>query len=152
MAKKHNHSNLTVKKLQGLPFDSATELKLAQEKLRKPIWERLEQGRILRELCEREEFSYIKEEFKRGIICKYGENSENLFRVFSKGKGIEISLNKDIDKDSPIDREMLGSLVKAVTDSFTKRYYETKGISQGDSDKANLTDALKEILNHRQDN
>ncbi len=121
-------TNVTIEKLTGLPFENARELKEAQEELRLRVWRRLEEAKIIDELLQRGEYKFWSQEFKEGLTCSYGEKEENLVRVFSDGKGIKININRALAESSSSSEELLGVLVKSMSESFATTYYKAKGI------------------------
>jgi hypothetical protein len=135
-------SNPTYEKLNDLPFKTASELKDAQHAVRMRIWKRLEEARVLDTYLGRPEYGFIREEFKEGLRCGYGESSENLVRVFAEGPGIQICINKDLAESIPSSESLLGVLVRAMSESFANTYYKAKGIlppSDHDPDQSQAT-------------
>ena len=115
-------------KMSGLPFKSAKELKEAQEDVRRSVWRRLEEAKVINEMIKREEFGFWTEEFREGLVCCYGEKKDNLVRVYSEGKGIKININKELADAAPSSEALLGVLVKSMSESFANTYYKAKGI------------------------
>ena len=115
-------SNPTTEKLQGLPFDNASELKIAQKKVLLGAWTRLENSRAINELVQRPEYQFWRDEFETGISCVYGENDDELVRVFSDQPGIKVAVSKKLDETT------LGVLVKTMSENFTTAYYKARGI------------------------
>ena len=115
-------SNPTTEKLQGLPFNNASELKNAQKKVLLEAWTRLENSRAINELVCRPEYKFWREEFETGISCVYGDNDDELVRVFSVRPGIRVTVSKKLDDDT------LAVLVKTMSECFTTAYYKARGI------------------------
>jgi hypothetical protein len=143
-AKLKSNPNPTYEKLAGLPFESAKELKDAQKAVQMRVWRRLEEARILEEFLDREEFKFVREEFREGLRCGYGERSESLVRVFSEGKGIQIQINKDLADAIPSSETLLGVLVRAMSDSFAGTYYKAKGIMPATNPDEDVLQAMKD--------
>lgn len=121
-------SNPTQEKLKGLPFESATELKKAQEQILREVWGRLEQARALNELIGRPEYAFWRAEFRSGLTCGYGDKKGQLVRVFSEGEGIQVDIDKDLASKTPSSENILGVLVRSLSESFPTTYYKAKGI------------------------
>jgi hypothetical protein len=120
--------NPTTEKLTGLPFKSAMDLKAAQREILLAAWTRLEEAKALHELTQREEYQFWREEFARGLACRYGEENKELVRVFSDSPGINITINPDLVATLPASEAILGVLVKALSEAFATTYYKAKGI------------------------
>lgn len=143
-AKQKPSPNPTYEKLAGLPFESAKEMKDAQRAVQMRVWKRLEEARTLEEFLDREEFKFVREEFREGLRCGYGERSESLVRVFSEGKGIQIQINKDLADAIPSSETLLGVLVRAMSDSFAVTYYKAKGIMPATNAEEDVLQAVKD--------
>ena len=127
--KKAKSTNVTHERLAGLPFNSARQWKEAQDSVLMQVWRRIEEAKVINELVKREEFSFWHDEFKEGLVCTYGEKSDiNLVRVFSEGQGIKILINRSLADAAPSAEQVLGALVKAMSESFAATYYRAKGI------------------------
>lgn len=126
--KKQPSQNVTFEKLSDLPFKTAKALKDAQHEVHMHIWRRLEEARALHQLLDREEYSFWHKEFQQGLVCGYGEKTDNLVRVYSQGQGIQIDINKDLASSVPTSEGLLGTLVKSMSESFATTYYKAKGI------------------------
>ncbi len=146
MAKKRlekQTSNVTLEKLSDLPFKSAKSLKDAQHEVQLHIWRRLEEARTLNQMLQRNEYKFWHEEFSKGLVCGYGERTDNLVRVFSEGKGIQININKDLAASVPTSEALLGTLVKSMSESFAMTYYKAKGILPNEDKVPEGTNAKK---------
>lgn len=120
--------NPTLERLAGLPFSTATELKAAQHEVLLAAWTQLERARVIHELTQRDEYGFWREEFARGLVCDYGEDSEELVRVFSEHPGIKVVVNKALAATIPASEAIVGVLVKSLSESFANTYYKAKGI------------------------
>ena len=132
MAKK----NVTTERLAGLPFETASELKAAQQEIFLATWARLEQARAIDELTKRDEYQFWREEFAQGLVCAYGEVTDALVRVFSDSPGIKIAINQDLVMRVPASEAILGVLVRSMSESFANTYYRAKGILPPDTIRA----------------
>jgi hypothetical protein len=127
--KKPVTKNVTHEKLSGLPFKSARHWKEAQDAVLMQVWRRMEEAKVINELVKRPEYSFWHEEFREGLVCAYGEKSDvNLVRVFSEGNGIKIQINRSLADAAPSAEQVLGALVRAMSESFAATYYRAKGI------------------------
>ncbi len=124
--------NPTLERLAGLPFSSATELKTAQREVLLTVWTQLEKAQAIHELTQREEYDFWREEFTRGLVCDYGQDNEELVRVFSEHPGIKIVVNKTLAATIPASEAIVGVLVKSLSESFANTYYKAKGILPAD--------------------
>lgn len=120
--------NRTAEKLAGLPFNTAAELKSAQQELLLAAWTRLESAKALHELTQREEYQFWREEFAQGLTCSYDGADQELVRVFSDSPGIKIAINRELAATTQASDAILGVLVKAMSESFATTYYKAKGI------------------------
>jgi hypothetical protein len=128
-AEKSGSKNVTHEKLAGLPFKSARAWKEAQDAVLMQVWRRMEEAKIINEMIQRKEYQFWHDEFKQGLVCVYGEKGdENLVRVASNGQGVQISINRSLADAAPSAEAVLGSLVKAMSESFANTYYRAKGI------------------------
>ncbi len=120
--------NPTTERLSGLPFESASELKSAQHEILLAMWTRLEQARAIDELTKREEYQFWREEFAQGLVCAYDDVSNALMRVYSDSPGIKITIHRELATTMPTSENIVGVLVKAMSESFANTYYKAKGI------------------------
>lgn len=121
--------NVTHEKLAGLPFSSAKTWKEAQDAIHMQVWRRMEEARVINDMLQRPEYSFWTTEFREGLVCGYGEKGDaNLVRVFSDGTGVKIAINRSLADAAPSAEAVLGSLVKAMSESFATTYYKAKGI------------------------
>lgn len=121
--------NKTRSKLENTPFKSASEMNLKSQEIQMKVWERLEYSRLFQKMTENENYGFVKEELKQGLVCNYAESDDgNLVRVFSEGVGIKIAINKALVKDIDNSEIVLEALVRSTSDSFSKSYYQIKGM------------------------
>lgn len=132
--------NVTHEKLAGLPFASAKAWKEAQDAVLMQVWRRMEEARIIHDMLQRPEYKFWTKEFESGLVCGYGEKGDaNLVRVYSDGDGVKIAINRSLADAAPSADAVLGSLVKAMSESFATTYYKAKGIlpaSEAQSEEA----------------
>ena len=121
--------NVTHEKLAGLPFNSAKAWKEAQDAVMMQVWRRMEEAKVINDMIKRPEYKFWTDEFKNGLVCGYGEKGDtNLVRVYSEGDGVKIAINRSLADAAPSAEAVLGSLVKAMSESFAATYYKAKGI------------------------
>lgn len=138
-SKKHGKENVTKERLAGTPFQSAEELKKAQNEILEETWRELERARARKQLVQKDEYRFFIETFERGLLCKYGESHDNLVRVFLSPNGIQIAINEEM-KSTENSESLLGVLVKSMSESFLTSYLKAMGLLsntefQPDSDK-----------------
>jgi hypothetical protein len=121
--------NVTIAKLNDLPFKSAKALKDAQEKIRIQVWRRLEEAKTINEMLKLAEYKFWEEEFVHGLTCSYVDDNEHkLVKVYSEGDGIKISINKSLAGTAPLGETILSQIVRSISESFATTYYKAKGI------------------------
>jgi hypothetical protein len=100
----------------------------------------MEEAKVIHEMLQRPEYKFWSEEFREGLVCGYGEKGDaNLVRVYSDGNGVKIAINRSLADAAPSAEAVLGSLVKAMSESFATTYYKAKGIlsaSEAQSEEA----------------
>ena len=137
---KSGAKNVTHEKLAGLPFSTAKAWKEAQDAVLMQVWRRMEEAKIIHQLLQRPEYKFWLDEFKEGLVCGYGEKGDaNLVRVYSDGNGVMIAINRSLADAAPSAEAVLGSLVRAMSESFAMTYYKAKGIlaaSEAQSEEA----------------
>ena len=136
----------TRERLKGTPFGNAQDLKKASQEIRKKTWEQLERARIFDELSDKPEYSFIREEFQAGLKCKYGSEKGHLVKVYSEGKGVEVDINKTLAKDIPQGSAFVETLIRSLGDTFSKSYYQAKGIMAADTSAEDILNALRQSL------
>lgn len=134
---KSKAKNVTNEKLAGLPFASAKSWKEAQDSVQMQVWRRMEEAKAIHEMLKRPEYQFWLQEFKEGLVCSYGEKGDtNLVRVYSEGNGVRIAINRTMADAAPSAEAVLGSLVKAMSESFATTYYKAKGILSASESQA----------------
>ena len=133
----------TREKLKGTPFTKAADMNFASQEIRRKTWEQFERAKIFDELSQKTEYEFIRQEFKEGLKCKYGNTSKHLVKVSSQGKGIEIDINRDLAKDIPQGSAFVECLIRSLGDTFSKSYYQAKGLMMHESHS--LEDIIKAV-------
>lgn len=135
----------TRQRLDRLPFSRASEQKKASDKIRYKLWERLEYARIFRELLDKPEFQFLKEEFMAGVVVGYqGQPDDYLAKIYSDGLGIKVVMNKNLLEEMPASSHaMLEVFIRSMSDSFSKSYYQMTGILSVDEES--IDQSLKEL-------
>lgn len=119
--------NVTKERLAGTPFDSAEALKSAQTEILTEIWREMERARAKRQLLQKDDYRFFIETFERGLLCKYGENNDNLVRVFLGPDGVQIAINEEM-KSTENSAALLGELIKSMSESFLTSYLKAMGV------------------------
>ena len=140
---KIDSSKATRDRLKSTPFSKASDMNAASKDIRRKTWEQFERARIFNELSQKKEYHFINEEFKEGLKCKYGDTSKHLVKVFSQGKGVEVDINRDLVKQIPQGGAFIECLIRSLGDTFSKSYYQAKGIMM--PDQYSLEDIIKSV-------
>lgn len=144
MQKKKNTNpdpNPSRQKLQKKPFKSVKELESASHDIRKQVWSRLEYARIFQEMITSPDFSFVQDELENGLTCSYGAKQDLLVHVFSKGSGVKIEINKELVGEVDKSEAFVEALIRSTTDSFSKSYYQMKGLIPFDSQEPTSQEA-----------
>ncbi|GIL16373.1 MAG: hypothetical protein BroJett040_01240 [Oligoflexia bacterium] len=134
-------ANKTRQKLENTPFKSATEMNQASHDIQMQVWKRLEYARVFQQMTDNENYRFVKDELEQGLTCGYGEEGTYLVRVYSEGVGVKISINKDLVKEVEKSEGFVEALIRSTSDSFSKSYYQIKGMLPIDS--ADVQDMTK---------
>ncbi len=121
-------ANKTRQKLENTPFKSAAEMNDASHDIQMQVWRRLEYSRVFQQMTDNENYRFVQDELKQGLTCGYGEEGAYLVRVFSEGVGVKISINKDLVKEIDKSEGFVEALIRSTSDSFSKSYYQIKGM------------------------
>lgn len=138
------YNNKTRSRLENTPFKSAADMDSKSEEIQMEVWRRLEYARLFQRMTENENYEFVRKELQEGLTCGYGEDTEGyLVRVFSEGVGVRISINKDLVKDTEKSEGFVEALIRSTADSFSKSYYQIKGMLPVDGYE--LGDAGKKV-------
>lgn len=129
-------ANKTRQKLENTPFKSATEMNQASHDIQMQVWKRLEYARVFQQMTDNENYKFVKDELEQGLTCGYGEEGAYLVRVYSEGVGVKISINKDLVKEVEESEGFVEALIRSTSDSFSKSYYQIKGMLPIDGSEA----------------
>ncbi len=121
-------ANKTRQKLENTPFKSAAEMNQASHDIQMQVWRRLEYSRVFQQMTDNENYKFVQDELKQGLTCDYGEEGAYLVRVYSEGVGVKISINKDLVKEIDKSEGFVEALIRSTSDSFSKSYYQIKGM------------------------
>lgn len=121
-------ANTTRQKLENTPFKSAAEMNQASHDIQMQVWRRLEYSRVFQQMTDNENYKFVQDELKQGLTCGYGEEGAYLVRVYSEGVGVKISINKDLVKEIDKSEGFVEALIRSTSDSFSKSYYQIKGM------------------------
>ncbi len=130
-------------KLKNTPFSKMEDMKKASQEIQQKVWERVEEARVFNEIVEKPEYKFIKDEFKEGLKCKYGDADAHLVRVYSEGKGIEIDINPDLASEAAQSGSFVESLIRSTGETFSKSYYKSKGILPNELKLEDVISAMK---------
>ena len=124
--KKHT----TDERLRATPFSNAEDLDKATKSIRQNVWERLTESKIINELLTKPEFKHILEEFKSGLICSQQDNpKEEIYKVFSEGKGLRLELNKNFTKAfGECEAKFIQGVVQSGVEGYGNLYFQVKGL------------------------
>ena len=145
VSRKINNSE-TREMLKGTPFEKSADLKKARQELRRKTWEQMEQARIFNEILQKPDYAFIKQEFAEGLRCRYGNDKEHLVKVFSQGTGIQIDINKELVKHVPHSGAFVETLIRSLGDTFSKSYYQAKGIIPTEYGLNDIVKSVKEVI------
>lgn len=126
--KQNSTGNITKERLAGTPFNSMSEMSEASQELRRETWNQLEKARIKRELLQKPEYKFFLEPFRKGMVCKYGEQNDTLVRVsLTDEGGIAVDINEEM-KSEENSGAVLNNLIKATSDSLFSNYLKSMDI------------------------
>ncbi|MBX3020150.1 MAG: hypothetical protein KF799_00610 [Bdellovibrionales bacterium] len=126
-------ANTTRQKLENTPFKTAAEMNQASHEIQMQVWRRLEYSRVFQQMTDNDNYKFVQEELKQGLTCGYGEEGAYLVKVFSEGVGVRISINKDLVKEIDKSEVFVEALIRSTADSFSKSYYQIKGMLPSES-------------------
>ena len=87
--------NATEERLRATPFDAVDTLDAEEKAIRLATWRRFTESKVVEELLTKPEFTNVREELKAGLSCVLNSYpKDNLYRIFSEGRGLKLELNK----------------------------------------------------------
>lgn len=130
MGKKKNEAMKPYReRLQGTPFKSAAEMTKAQQDCLMDVWKELEYTKNRLNLYKKPEYEIIVEQFRKGLVCAFGENNENLFRAFIDEEGYKkVHLNEKLLKKLEIKSQEISYMIKSISELFFNSYDRSIGI------------------------
>lgn len=144
LKKKTSKNDMTKRgNLKGTPFHKAEDLKKARQEIQHKVWEQVERARYFDEIIQKPEYQFIKDEFKAGLKCKYGDSQEHLVKVYSEGTGIEIDINPELAHEAVQSGAFVESLIRSAGDTFSKSVYKAKGILPNELAFDEIVDAMR---------
>ena len=135
--------------LKGTPFEKSADLKKARQELRTKTWEQMEKARLFNEILQKPDYEFIKKEFAHGLRCRYGDDKKHLVKVFSEGTGIQIDINKELVKHVPHGGAFVETLIRSCGDTFSKSYYQAKGIIPTEHSLNDIVKSVQEIIDKK---
>ena len=148
--KKGGASNTETREmLKGTPFEKSSDLKKARHELKRKTWEQMEKARIFNEILQKPDYEFIKQEFAEGLRCRYGSDKEHLVKVFSEGTGVQIDINKELVKHVPHSGTFVETLIRSLGDTFSKSYYQAKGIIPTEHSLDDIVRSVQEVISKK---
>jgi len=121
-------SNSAKKKLDNQPFRTVAEKKEFVDKIKKDVLARLETAKAMEEFTNQPEYAFYKEKFEKGMSCKYGADIDDIVHVSLTDDGIQIKISDSAkDTENKNELELIGHLVRAMSQSSLTSYYEAMG-------------------------
>ena len=120
-------ANTTKRKLSGLPFSSATEMRKEEDEIVRKAWRDMTRSKVILELAKRDEFAFFNEIFKQGVSCKLRDGTE-LMRVSLRADGLEVELNHHVAIGSAQIASNMTSLIQGISDTLLRGYLESIGV------------------------
>lgn len=125
---KKQKSNSAKAKLKNQPFRTVTEKKEFADKIRRDVLGRLEYAKAMEEFTNEPEYQFYKDRFKKGMTCRYGEDTDDIVSVSLTDEGIEVLVSEKAKGDiTENERHLLGQLVQSTSRSLISSYYESLG-------------------------
>jgi len=137
-----SNPNKTRETLEGVPFSSIKELKEFKDAVERKAFEKVIKAKFIKEISQKEEYSFWEKEFENGFSCMYGDRE--IMKVNRKEDGgMGISISTSIAQLPEEIIEILfksGALIKAVSGSFADTYYRINGFLADKDELENFTD------------
>ncbi len=132
-------SNSAKRKLGEQPFRTVSEKKEFVDKIRRDVLARLETAKAMEEFTSQEEYQFFKEKFKNGMRCKYGSDLEDIVHVSLDDNGIQVEISEAAkESENQNELELIGQLVKSMSNSLVISYFEAMGYLPKDSVQSDL--------------
>jgi len=137
-------SNSAKKKLDNQPFRTVTEKREFVDKIKKDVLARLETARAMEEFTNQPEYSFYKEKFEKGMSCKYGADIDDIVHVSLTDDGIQIKISDSAkDTENKNELELIGHLVRAMSQSSLISYYEAMGYLPREKAQPNFDSSIR---------
>ncbi len=127
---KRPRKNQTEEKLRATPFGGVDEHDSEEKAIRLSVWRRFTEAKVVEELLTKPEFQNVRDELQAGLSCVLNGNpKDNIYRIFSEGRGMRLELNKKF-------AESLGEhqipffegVVRAGIEGYGVIYMQVKGL------------------------
>jgi len=127
---KRPRKNQTEEKLRATPFGGVDEHDSEEKAIRLSVWRRFTEAKVVEELLTKPEFQNVRDELQAGLSCVLNGNpKDNIYRIFSEGRGMRLELNKKF-------AESLGEhqipffegVVRAGIEGYGVVYMQVKGL------------------------
>ena len=129
MKREEGTSNITKKKLSGLPFESAAEMRKEEDIIVRKAWRDMTRSKVILDLAKRSEFSFFNKIFSQGFSCKLRDGAE-LLRVTLQDEGLEVEVNPQVAAGSVQIASNMDALIRGLSDTLMRSYLESVGIIQ----------------------
>ena len=121
-------SNSAKDKLKNQPFRTVAEKKEFVDKIKRDTLARLETAKAMEEFTAEPEYAFYKDKFRKGMSCSYGSDLDDIVHVSLNDDGIKIKISETAkETDNENERELIGHLIKSMSQSMVASYYEAMG-------------------------
>jgi len=129
--------NPTADKLDGLPFSTIKELREAEREAKELVFKRLSQADLTRKLLWKK-YRGLLNPLLQGINAKYvGKDGEGLGRGYlNEDESITVEIDKSLISNDKND--LMESVVRILSQSVLKGYFEVVGLHQDTANFENL--------------
>lgn len=125
-------SNSAKQKLGEQPFRTVAEKKEFVDRIRKNVLARLETSKAMEEFTEQDEYKFFKEIFQNGMFCRYGADSDDIVHVSLDNNSVQIKISETAIKTDQNELDLIGQLVKNMSNSLVSSYFEAMGYLRRD--------------------
>ncbi len=126
-------SKAAIDKLGGRPFKTIGEYNLFKEEIHRSVLKQLEIARAMEEYTKLTDYKFFRENFSKGMHCAYGSGNDDIVHVFMDDDGIQIKVCDDLPNHPQSEKELVGILVKAMSESLVGSYYKSLGYLPSDA-------------------